>query len=93
VRVGSHLRDQAHKPVVRFPQGGGNIGEGRDESAPSGNEASKPLGKGWEATASGNETCAGYLGYPFEKRAFMMVLPVLFLGNLQIRQVLLSTPA
>jgi len=29
--------------------------------------------------------CAGYLGYPFQKRALMMALPVLFLGNLRIR--------
>src|SRR2546422_7285681 len=33
------------------------------------------------------DPCAGYLGYPFEKRALMMVLPVLFLGHLSIREV------
>ena len=31
------------------------------------------------------DRCAGYLGYPFQKRALLMALPVLFLGNLRIR--------
>ena len=31
------------------------------------------------------DRCAGYVGYPFQKRALLMALPVLFLGNLRIR--------
>ncbi|OLD84732.1 MAG: hypothetical protein AUF64_00485 [Chloroflexi bacterium 13_1_20CM_54_36] len=73
VRVGYHLRDQAHKRVVHFPEGGGNIGQGRDESAPSGNEASKHLGKGWEAAWSGNETTSGH-ALPAKKAASLLVV-------------------
>ena len=37
------------------------------------------------ATQVGVDACAGYLAYPFQKRALMMALPVLFLSNLCIR--------
>ena len=32
-------------------------------------------------------SCAGYLAYPFQKRALMMTPLVLFLGHLRIRYV------
>jgi putative transposase len=44
----------------------------------------QPRGQKW-ATFVHNHACAGYLGYPFQKRALMMDLPFLFLCNFCIR--------